>query len=221
MWKLLQNNDSELWSYLDLFLKSFPPRTSPNMRSTPVFASWDQAKPAAEPKKGNCASKGCTAKNASAGAGPAAPLSPDPGELHIPPSALLLGTGHLNSILHPREVTKSSLSLMQGEKGPYCTQTSQNPAVLPGRHQSADLSPQKYHFNTNFSIGSTDFPLQFFRVGVARLWSRRCLAVQPLKPHSEARETQGAFWAFVKQRSGITAFFLSTTLWCVWEKVLF
>lgn len=92
MWKFLQNNESDLRSYLDLFLKLFPPKTSPNMRSIPVFSNWDQAKPAAEPKKEFSLKSplGTSAKNASNWPDSASPLSPDSDELHIPPSALLL-----------------------------------------------------------------------------------------------------------------------------------
>lgn len=132
MWDLLQNNDAELWSYLDLFLKPFPPRTSPNMRFIPTFSSWDQAKPAADPKKELCLKSplGSTAKNASDWPDSVAPLSPDPDELHIPPSALLLiSKDYLYSTLKPREAAKSSLSALkpyEGKKGPYFTQTSQS-----------------------------------------------------------------------------------------------
>lgn len=60
---------------------------------------------------------------------------------------------------------------MQGKKGPYFS-ISPKPhcqvvgsrktlAVLPGMNQSADLSPQKYLCNTNYSTGTTVFLLQF------------------------------------------------------------
>lgn len=86
------------------------------MRSIPVFSNWDQAKPAAEPKKEFSLKSplGTSAKNASNWPDSLSPLSPDSDELHIPPSALLLiSKDYLYSTLNPREDSKGSLSALK------------------------------------------------------------------------------------------------------------
>lgn len=169
------------------------PKTNPNMRFIHIFSNWNQAKPAAEPKKGTQPQKSLKA--------PLLKMLAIDLILFLLTLQILLSCTSTHQLFCWFQRTTLSiqskiqwagylhLNPRQGKKGPYFTQIfcprrcemGKTLAVLHNIHQPADQNPWEYLFSTYmYSIGTTAFLISTLRC-YGKLWSRRCLTLESMQ----------------------------------------